>query len=131
MRVAAAPRDTVDTAPVGELMSVETVGLDHLRAHVRVKGDLDMSTGAPLWAVLESHLAAGRRYLRLDMSGVAFVDAASLTGIAQVHHSALAERGRLMLTGVRPRVARVFRLAGLDSVLFISLPRREASPQLS
>lgn len=123
VRVVAAPEDVADTAPAGELMSVETVGLDHLRAHVRVTGDLDMSTGAPLWAVLESHLAAGRRYLRLDMSGVSFVDAATLTGIAQVHHSALAERGRLLLTGVRPPVARVFELTGLDAELFVSLPR--------
>jgi anti-sigma B factor antagonist len=102
------------------VLSVETVGLDEHRAHVRVIGDLDVATGAPLWAVLDGHLAAGRRYLRLDLSGVSFIDAATLSGFARIHHSALADRGRLLLTGVRPRIARVMRLGGLDHVLFIS-----------
>jgi anti-sigma B factor antagonist len=118
VRVAVAPANSVEPAQAGELLSVETVGLDSHRAHVRVTGDLDMSTAPPVWAVLESHLAAGRRYLRLDLSGVPFLDAATLTGLSQLHQSALAERGRLLLTGVRPRVARVLRLTGLDKVLF-------------
>lgn len=112
-------------------MSVETVGVGRLRAHVRVSGDLDMATGAPLWAVLDGHLAAGRRYLRLDLSDVAFIDAATLTGIVRIHQCALAERGRLLLTGVRPRVARVLRLGGVDRVLFVSTPLRESTPSHS
>src|SRR5439155_13780780 len=77
----ASSRSHADPSFAGELMSVETVGLDYLRAHVRVTGELDMSTGAPLWAVLQSHLAAGRRFLRLDLSAVGFLDAAALSGI--------------------------------------------------
>jgi anti-sigma B factor antagonist len=103
-------------------MSVDTVGLDQLRAHVRVTGDLDVSTGAPLWAVLDGHLAAGRRFLRLDLSGVTFLDAAALTGISRAHRDALAVRGTLVLTGVRPRIVRLLRLTGLDDVLFVSGP---------
>lgn len=101
-------------------MSVETVGLGELRAHVRVAGDVDVATGAPLWAVLHGHLAAGRRFLRLDMSGVGFLDASALNGITQVHHAALAQRGTLVLTGVTGPVARLLRLTGLDDVLFVS-----------
>jgi anti-sigma B factor antagonist len=108
---------------VDELLSVETVGLDQHRAHIRVAGELDLSTSAPLWAVLHSHLAAGRKYLRLDLSGVEFVDAAALGGIAVAHHDALTLRGTLVLTGVHTRIARLLSLTGLDDVLFIGGPR--------
>ena len=84
-----------------------------------------MSTSAPLWAVLRGHVAAGRRFLRLDMSGVTFLDATALTGITAAHQDLLVNRGTLVITGVRPLVARVLRLTGLDEVLFISGPRAD------
>jgi anti-sigma B factor antagonist len=117
--VTATSRSQVGPAGTDELMSVETVGLDEFRAHVKVTGDVDVATGAPLWAVLHGHLGAGRRFLRLDMSGVGFLDASGLSGIAQVHHAALDQRGTLVLTGVSARVARLLRLTGLDDVLFV------------
>lgn len=116
--MAATPRSDVES-PLDERLSVETVGLDTLRAHVRVAGDLDLSTGAPLWAVLQSHLAAGRRHLRLDLSDVAFLDASALSGIVQAHHDALGRRGTLVLTGLNPNLDRVLQLTGLNDVLFV------------
>lgn len=106
-------------------MSVETVRFDAASALVKVNGELDLSTAAPLWAVLDSHLAAGRRYLRLDLSGVTFLDATALTGITRTHRELLARRGTLVITGVRVLVGRVLRMTGLDEVLFISGPRAD------
>jgi anti-anti-sigma factor len=106
-------------------MSVETVRLDPTRALVRAVGELDLGTAAPLWAVLQGHLAAGRRFLRLDLSGVTFLDATALSGITAVHRDLLAQRGTLVITGVRPLVARVLRMTGLDDVLFIGGPRAD------
>lgn len=100
-------------------MSVETVRFDRARAVIKVLGELDLQTAAPLWAVLESHLAAGRRFLRLDLSGVTFLDATALTGITRVHKELLSRRGTLVITGVRALVSRVLRLTGLDEVLFV------------
>lgn len=100
-------------------MSVETVRFDRIRAVIKVAGELDLQTAAPLWGVLESHLGAGRRFLRLDLSGVTFLDATALTGIARVHQDLLARRGTLVITGVRALVGRVLRLTGLDEVLFV------------
>ncbi|GAB2459706.1 STAS domain-containing protein [Jatrophihabitans fulvus] len=106
-------------------MSVDTVRFDDLRALVRVVGDLDMATVAPLAAVLRSHLDAGRRFLRLDVSGVRFVDATALAGIVAAHEQALAARGTLVITGVRSLVGRVLRMSGLDRVLLIGGPRAD------
>jgi anti-sigma B factor antagonist len=106
-------------------MSVETVRFDAAGALVKVLGELDLSTAAPLWAVLESHLAAGRRFLRLDLSGVTFLDATALTGIVRVHRELLTRRGTLVVTGVRALVGRVLRMTGMDEVLFVGGPRAD------
>ncbi len=106
-------------------MSVDTVRCDATRAIIKVTGELDLTTAAPLWAVLQSHLAAGRRFLRLDLSGVTFLDATALSGITLAHQKLLASRGTLVITGVRSLVARVLRMTGLDEVLFVSGPRAD------
>jgi anti-sigma B factor antagonist len=103
-------------------MSVETVHADRHRALVRVAGELDLATAAPLWAVLRGHLDAGRRFVRLDVAGVTFLDATALGGITVAHHEALARRGTLVITGVHSAVARLLQLTGLHDVLFIAGP---------
>lgn len=106
-------------------ISVETARCDRLRALIKVTGELDLRTAAPLWAVLQGHVNSGRRFLRLDVSGVTFLDATALTGITTVHRDLLGRRGTLVITGVRTLVARVLRVTGLDEVLFVSGPRAE------
>lgn len=106
-------------------MSVDTVRFNQTGALIKVNGELDLSTAAPLWAVLQSHLAAGRRFLRLDLSGVTFLDATVLTGITRAHQELLARRGTLVITGVRALVSRVLGMTGLDEVLFVSGPRAD------
>jgi anti-anti-sigma factor len=106
-------------------MSVDTPEYDAHRALVKVCGELDLSTVAPLKAVLDGHLAAGRRFLRLDLSEVTFMDAVSLGGITVTHHRALEHRGTLVLTGARPPVTRMLRLTGMDEVLFVGGPRAD------
>jgi anti-anti-sigma factor len=106
-------------------ISVETARCDRLRALVKVTGELDLRTAAPLWAVLQGHVNSGRRFVRLDVSGVTFLDATALTGITAVHRELLHRRGTLVITGVRSLVARVLRVTGLDTVLFVSGPRAD------
>jgi anti-anti-sigma factor len=112
-------------------MSVDTAHCDARRASIKVSGELDIATVAPLWVALDAHLSAGRRYLRLDLSEVTFLDASTLGAIAHFHHRALDRRGTLVLTGARPPVTRMLRLTGLDDVLFVGGPRADddlASP---
>lgn len=111
-------------------MTVETVSAGSQHALVRVDGELDMGTAAPLWAVLRSHLAADRRFLRLDVHGLRFLDATALSGITAVHRDALEARGTLILTGVQSVVGRVLSLTGLDEVLFIGGPRADFDVEL-
>jgi anti-sigma B factor antagonist len=116
------PRDRVTRDGV---MSVDTVRFDRTRAIIKVTGELDLGTAPPLWAVLQNHVAAGRRFLRLDVSGLTFLDATALSGITRAHQDLLGNRGTLVITGVRSLVARVLRMTGLDEVLFVSGPRSD------
>lgn len=106
-------------------MSVRTTEHDDLRALVKVRGEVDLGTSAPLWAVLEAHLGAGRRFLRLDLSRVTLLDATALTGIVRVHRTLLERRGTLVVTGVRGMVGRVLRVTGLDRELLVSGTRAD------
>lgn len=115
----------VEYPDVDTKVSVETAKCDRLRALVKVSGELDLSTAAPLWAVLQGHVESGRRFLRLDVSGVTFLDATALSGITKVHRELLGRRGTLVITGVRSLVARVLRMTGLDEVLFVGGPRAD------
>jgi anti-sigma B factor antagonist len=118
-------RDWLDHRSRETTLTVETVAHDATGATVRVDGELDLGTAPPLWAVLRHHLIAGRRFLRLDVSSLTFVDATALTGLREIHHEALAARGTLVVTGVRPRVARVLHLTALDDELFLGGSRAE------
>jgi anti-anti-sigma factor len=115
-----APRPPEDLTD--EFLSVETDAFDERRAAVSVHGDLDVSTAAALWSVLQRHLTAGRRYLRVDLSAVKFIDAAAVTAIVEVHHEALYRRGTLVLVGVTAPVAKVLALTGVNETLFVAGP---------
>jgi anti-sigma B factor antagonist len=124
-RVTATSRSETGLERARADLIVETVRFDEHRALVKASGEIDLSTGALLWAVLDTHVAMGRRFLRLDLSGVTFMDATAISGVARVHHELLDRRGTLVLTGVRPRIAKLLRLTGLDGVLLIGGPRAD------
>ncbi len=109
-------------------LSVETVTWDQQGATVVVGGELDIGTAPPLWAVLRHHLGAGRRFLRLDVTTLTFVDAGALSGLRAIHDEALATRGTLIVTGVGGTVARVLHLTGFDQVLFLGGSRSGGVP---
>jgi anti-anti-sigma factor len=117
-----APEDF--STPVSDA-SIETTRFDRRSASISVRGDLDVAIAAQLWSVLQQNLLAGRRFLRLDLSAVTFVDAAAVTAIVEVHHEALYRRGTLVLVGVTSLVAKVLSLTGVDDLLLIAGPRSD------
>ena len=97
--------------------SFTTIREDRSRALVRVVGDWDLANADALAALLDEHDRAGRRFVRLDVSAVTFLDCACLEVLVAAHRRLLAARGTLVLTGVPARLTRLLRLAGLDGVL--------------
>ena len=93
---------------------------DTLRANVRLAGDLDLASARLLSAALEHELDSGRRYLRLDLSGLAFLDTAGVQALVEAHWLFLQRRGTLILLGLRPTARRLIGLTGSDQTLLIA-----------
>jgi anti-anti-sigma factor len=92
------------------------------RATLRLRGDFDLAAADLFAAVLAHHLHAGHRFIRLDLGELTFLDCAGLRVIVEVHNQLLARGGRLTLIRVGPRMARLLRIALLDTVLYIASP---------
>jgi anti-sigma B factor antagonist len=98
--------------------SLRTIRQNHTRVLVRALGEWDLANADILAEMLDAHRKAGRRFVRLDLSAVTFLDGTCLSVLVTAHRRLLAARGTLVLTGVTPRVMRLLSLAGLDAVLF-------------
>jgi anti-anti-sigma factor len=70
-------------------------------------------------AILDGHLDAGRRVLRIDTQDVTFLDSTALGAIVAVHRRCVELHATLILTGVSGIVERIVKLTGLDQVLLI------------
>jgi anti-anti-sigma factor len=103
------------------------------RATLKLSGELDLCSVDLLEAVLHNHIAAGRRYIRLDMSGLKFIDCAGLRAVVDAHNALLFEHGRLDLIRVGPPTARLLRITELDTALHVesSSTAQTVTPLLS
>lgn len=81
------------------VFEVATLSADTLRARVRVTGALTGETAPLLTSAVGTHLCAGRRHLRLDLSMVTEVDDQGLDALSALHRAALAGGGLLVLDG--------------------------------
>ncbi|HEY7047713.1 MAG TPA: STAS domain-containing protein [Jatrophihabitantaceae bacterium] len=97
--------------------SLTTLRQDRSRALVRAVGEWDLANAEALAEMLEEHEKAGRRFVRLDVSAVSFLDCTCLDVLVTAHRRLLAARGTLVLTGVTPRLTRLLSLARLDRVM--------------
>jgi anti-anti-sigma factor len=93
---------------------------DARRANVRLVGDLDLASAKLLTAALEHEVDLGRRYLRLDLSGLGFLDTAGLQALLDAHWMLLGRRGTLILLGLTRHARRLMDLTGTADVLLIA-----------
>lgn len=118
---------SVDASPVEsprspDGFSVHTTKCDANRANIRVTGLLDDGAAAVLAGVIESHLRANRRFLRLHVGEVRSLAAAAVDVLARAHEQVLARRGTMILTGVTASLEAQLRSAPLASPLFLLGP---------
>jgi anti-sigma B factor antagonist len=94
-----------------------TAWVDHPRRCVCARGDWDLAEAERLAELLAAHTAKDR-LLRVDLSGVGFLDCACLSVLLDAHERLLARGGSLVLTGITGRVERLIKLTGLNHVLY-------------
>jgi anti-anti-sigma factor len=97
-----------------------TVQCDGGRAELEITGALDVDAAAVVDAMVAAHVRAGRRYLRLNVRPVTWIDHAALGVLSRLHRRMLACQGTLILTGVTGRLERV--LADADPGLLLLAP---------
>jgi anti-anti-sigma factor len=115
----------LDEVPSGQCwagfgLTLTVTKSDALRANVRLAGDLDLASARLLTAALEHEIDSGRRYLRLDLSGVSFLDSSGLESLVAAHWMFLERRGTLILLGLTRTARRLVELTGTDRVLLIA-----------
>jgi len=86
------------------------------RAVVAAHGELDVATAPQLEAALAPHQPAAGK-LVLDLSGVTFIDSSGMTLLFQTARRSGREGFVFRVVGVRPAVAELLQLTGLDLVL--------------
>src|SRR5437870_1548148 len=85
---------------------------------LRVAGELDLRTIAPLSERVSERLLAGARDLTLDLSALEFMDSSGLRLLIELHDRSRAEGWRLRLTCPEHEAAAlVIRTTGADAVL--------------
>lgn len=86
-------------------------------AVVRLSGELDVATAPLLCAELDVLVADGASRLILDLSELAFLDAAGSAALMHARRISSEYAGWVRLVGVRPQAQRVLRLLRLTEAL--------------
>jgi anti-anti-sigma factor len=94
------------------------VDLDPLRAAICAVGEFDIAARDDLADVLQQQESARRRFVRLDLSRVTFLDCSCLGILVASHHRFLERHGLLVLTGIGTNLERILKITGLDDRLF-------------
>lgn len=84
---------------------------------IRLCGEIDLATAPKSRERLLGLLRPGLGLVILDLSGVSFCDASGLGVLVGIHRRATTLGLTLRLTALRPQVARLLQIHGLDRVL--------------
>jgi len=91
-----------------------------------VGGEIDFHTAPILRSRALDLIEQGHMRLVLDLSGVGFCDSAGLNALINIWHAAQAAGGAMALAAVPPRLDRMLKLTGLDTVLVIHATAADA-----
>jgi len=101
----------------GLRVSIETIARDEGSVSLALRGEFDLANISIVRIALADHVLHGRCVIRLDMSGVQYMDSTMMGALVEAHQQCHDKGGSLILTDVPERVRRLLCIGGLDSVL--------------
>jgi anti-sigma B factor antagonist len=101
--------------------------VDGPTAIVRLRGELDVTTAGDLRRCLRRLLGDDVVDIRLDVSGVAFVDATGVGAIVGGHQAACRAGGQLLLCRPTREIRRALELTGLADVVAVEADAGEGT----
>ena len=109
-------RDSDDsTGPARSLLTTEVTPNADDSVTVAVKGEIDASTADALGVAMRRALATTTE-LRIDLSGVSFMDSSGLNTLVTARHDCEARQARLVVIDDNPNIRHLFELAGLNGL---------------
>jgi len=102
------------------------MGVDQLKASVSaggsytlvvLAGESDMNTRQMLRGVLERAMSQPARHLVIDLSGLEFIDSATVHVLMDVQRTFAGDGGRMSFVAPHPLITRVLSLTGTDQVV--------------
>ncbi|BCM91553.1 anti-sigma-B factor antagonist [Abditibacteriota bacterium] len=84
---------------------------------VELEGEVDLHSAPPLKAALLEVGSAQSARIALDLNGVSFLDSTGIGALVGVYKKTREGKGQIVFFGARPRVKRVFQIAGLWNAL--------------
>ncbi len=108
-----AAEDRRETVPSFAGLEVATLAADTLRASVRVTGSLSPGSVSLLTSVLRTHIAAGRRYLRVDLDTARICEPAVVDALVASHRTVADLGGMLVFENAGPHLIDAVRNATL------------------
>ena len=100
--------------------------MDQLRASVSaggshtlvvLAGESDMNTRELLRDVLEQAMSRPAQHLVIDMSGLEFIDSATVHVLMDVQRTVAGDGGRMSFVAPHPLITRVLSLTGTDQIV--------------
>lgn len=86
---------------------------------VRPVGEVDIASVGLLRERLDGWLAAGKRWLIVDLSATAYLDSTGLGCITAARKKAQQAGGGLVVVCDQPRILKLFTITGMDTVFTI------------
>lgn len=103
------------TGTEGPPLDVFVVEAPGRRPLVYLIGELDLATWEQAAEALKQVIGASGPHLTIDCSGVGFCDARGLAALARTVAHAREEGGSVIFQGASPHLAKILRIAGVDS----------------
>src|SRR5262249_61485859 len=88
-------------------------------ATLTVGGEIDLATAESLYARASALVDGSTTVLVLDLSEVTFCDSLGVAALVRIYRHANGLNCRLRVTNLRPHIAHVLQISGLDQVFEI------------
>jgi anti-anti-sigma factor len=100
---------------IAALSALEVIAEPDRPGQLRLVGELDVCTRGQLLAAAAGHI--GATDLRLDASGLTFVDCSGLGALVRIAHATRGDGARFTITATSPALARLSTLANTNQTL--------------
>jgi len=95
--------------------------------HLALRGDLDSDGARVVRRALETHIAAGRLDVTIDLDRVGFLDSSGLASLIVALRRARERGGDIRVEATNPRIRRLLEVTALSRVFKLGPPARAAA----